>query len=132
MSDTDLDLEVARKVMGWDWVLHPYVVINERRHDIPTYLPPGSSPEDALPGTYAGQGPVRYSHSIKDAWRVVERLEAQDWRVSISQSSKGHWRCSFGRVLGSNSDRRGEAWGGTPAEAICLASLDAVKEKPDE
>ena len=69
-----------------------------------------------------------YSTSIVGAWKVVDYLSAQGWRVSISQSEKRKWRCSFYMMLPNkrNSELSGGAWADTVEEAICHAALDAM------
>jgi len=127
-----LDIEIANKVMEWNHVLHPYVVINGKRHDVPTWIGKNWSPDDPPAGLYAGHGPIGYSNHIAAAWKIVERMEQKGWRGSVSQTREGKWRCSFTRYERTpRVESSGGAWADTAPEAICRAALDALGEQND-
>lgn len=119
----ELDALVAEKVMGWrkidrikaGWGKGPQVWDTgedpEQEHSSPTYQN------------------FRPSESIKDAWVVVEQMEANKWEfcaVGRSSNGRGAWFCEFGKQFQlSNSEVI--AYADTAPLAICLASLKAME-----
>lgn len=68
--------------------------------------------------------PRHYSTKIEDAWRVVEKLRAGGWVMTLSVNDfiTEPWDCRF--FLGER--RREIAHGATAPIAICRAALKAV------
>ena len=64
-----------------------------------------------------------YSLTVGRAWRVVEHLAAQGWRLSLVQTSldPSRWCAAFRH---GRRELRVEVWADTAPEAICRAALN--------
>lgn len=113
----ELDALIAEKVMDWNWVnvfsnaLMIVPPIGDKLRHTHKYVDKGIP--DNMP---------HYSTNIADAWRVVEKLQENDWEVIIETRSNETEVKAKGR-MGGWIDMYGIAE--TAPLAICLAALKA-------
>lgn len=134
----ELDMEVAEKVMGWRWwaaknsegVRRKFIEEPDWKPE-DTYTPLGIEQcevrpaEGEEPYSDAHRAVPRYSTSILDAWKLVERLRARFTNFNLHASNG--WAAGFWNVGGDGKEYGGgSATADTPALAICLAALKAV------
>jgi len=137
----ELDAEIAVRVMGLDPMPEDAVLLND---DIDKS--PGSCGSPSLQSqrnflkdsNYWGYSTLprlkanyyrRYSNSISDAWLVVEEMRERDYGMSLrtcDDASKNKYACSF-ISMAIRQDYMETQWAVTAPEAICMASLEAVK-----
>ena len=107
LSGPELSVEVARCVMGWERA----GIVNGK-----CYVP-------------CGQGYWAPHEFIKDAWEVVEKVQANGWTfhvddVGFNNGIEGKWRVLLTEA--ETGDKHVFADGDTAPHAICLAALKAM------
>ena len=112
----ELDAEVAEKVMGWQ--------PPDKSQDIDKW-------HESIKGHWFEVLELpRFSTSIADAWLVVEEMDKQQLDISIDKAWNTGWLVQFtNEPFGGPKEFRvcGQGRGDTAPEAICHASLEAVK-----
>lgn len=75
----------------------------------------------------------RYSFDIANAWEVVEWMRGKGWWFELrdfleDNSGKRTMWAEFYRPIDEDENHEGCSDGQCPAEAICLAALDAMQQ----
>jgi len=114
MINRELDELVATKIMGWK-----KCKVNQGScgFEVDGWASPDGKTYTHLP--------AYYSHDIKAAWEVVQKMYDDDYHVSIQNCHPPNW-CVF---FYGNKDENDNGWGEdieTIEEAICIAALDAI------
>ena len=109
MTNAELNIAVAEKVMGWKLVDRVAMGWGEG----PDCFATGQDGDDESP-TRQWFEPAT---DIKSAWEVVEKMEAQKRHVGIRKGGRA-WRVYFDDSDVTTSE--------SVCEAICLAALKAV------
>lgn len=156
MSDHDLNMAVAERVMGWRWVT------DSTGYNSYFYSPamiewslkqrePGTPGKTGNPHPSATTSVPDYAHDIPAAWSVVEQLRAVGWLVVIKAMPDGRpfwlddnyegkllkpYTCtlSWMRRDSIEDDRKyihTHPWGfgDTMGQAICRVALEVVDER---
>jgi hypothetical protein len=112
MTDRELDCCVAAEVMDWRNLSLAYVTIKGWGGHDPARSSRGVQPVPA------------YSSDIAAAFTIVDKLMESNFMVSVNASHESGCWCVVYPPSGSPID---SAYADTPAKAICLASLAAVR-----
>lgn len=120
-----LDALVAEKVMGWKWYHARAFAGNWVNR-----LIPDDAPAEYLPGKIdtGHQAPFygpNYSHDIKAAWEVVEKMEEGEWQFQASNTIPNSDPIIYEWEF-TNVGKRGDALEFSMPMAICKAALKAV------
>lgn len=116
MTNAEIDRAVAEKVLGWSL------------RD-PEFPEPGEVAWWSGPNAYSRDAvDWRPTESISDAWQVVERMKASDWRVSI-EDFNNRYRINFS--AGTRWMHENNVEHINVPLGICLAALRALGIDPE-
>ena len=112
----ELDALIAEKVMGW------------RRFGTTLTLS-WRTPEGIVTWEESSYPSFRPSERIQDAWLVVEKMQSDGWSAMVVTHAADDNLCEFWKLhnLKAPICVNHQA---SPSLAICLAALEAVKDKP--
>ena len=131
----ELDAQVAERIFGW-------VRLDRSASSKPDELyPPGVRPDSVPPGYRDAHHTApefravpAYSTSIAAAWQVVERFEADGWKVCVAKGElfpgdeeSELWECYFQKPAPDGGVWEPEGHAETPALAICRAALEGAE-----
>lgn len=97
-AEIDAAVEEAQGRPGY---FSDYVIINEKRYDIETWIRKPWTPEQPQPGQRIGRMPRKYSTDIQAAWELVESRIAENEKnvfdVVSSREPGLRWMAFFDR-----------------------------------
>jgi hypothetical protein len=144
-DDRSLDIEVATRVMGWEWLtfVGPSEMYGRSVLHSPEDVRRFMGPPDAASFWQRGQSDwhsatagrlPHYSADIAAAWTIVDEMFTRDrTTVSLYSMSHGVYYCFFGWAPvpkpGEVFSPFHEARAGHPAEAICRAALSYIEQQ---
>lgn len=113
MTNREIDIEVAEKVMGWkqvggDWCDIKGIFTGYSYSGITQEFPRLFVPAEI----------------IQDAWLVVEKMRERELKLLIETFLDGYVEASFVKL---NRMEVGRGWDKSASKAICLAALKAVE-----
>lgn len=119
----ELDAQIAERVMGWVQIEYPFL---NRLVGVP---PESQTDFRNSDGTMPGRKPVPlYSSDIALAFQVRQQMRELGFTFRLSDADNGQSAVSFFHE-DAEQGLAGAAVAETDALAICLAALEAVKEK---
>jgi hypothetical protein len=130
LTDRELDLAIAEKVMGWEWRQFQPRYSNEWRRVLweshiknPEFLPWAGEEMEAIESSFV----PHYSTNIEAAFQVAAKFRWMNMGVGLGNE----WFCTF-RLFDENGESVGnpdgyESYAPTLPLAICLAALKSVE-----
>jgi len=110
------------EILGYSGYFSDYILINNQRYDIKTWIWKDWTPEDPPKGWRPGIMPRNYSADIAAAWELAEWLVQNHEFYITNFYNPGGWSASYRKKSGSDwipSDTK------TAPLAICRAFLKA-------
>lgn len=113
MTPREIDALIAKHVMG--------LTVERKRFPFDYLEGDRGDPYDYI-DTQTNWPIPDYTTSVSDAWRVVQQMQHDYWRLRLVGMPKGEWMARFWKYDTGEAEK---AVADTAPMAICLAALEA-------